>query len=148
MEIEKDITADIFSHVPEMEGYDLVLPPKSFTTLEGKIIAYAHKRRITALFPIYDDYCNPTGSVQGGYIAAFFDNTFGPLSYLVALKPVVTLNMYISFLRPLVPPGSVRVEAVLVSRGGVHMSMRAQASDDRNKIVATAESQNLISAGN
>ena len=87
---------------------------------------------------------NPIGVMQGGVLAAAFDNTLGPLSYAAAQKAAVTLDMSQTYLRGVKKGDTLYCEAEVVTRGQRTLYMTASAFDQRGKLVATAQTQILI----
>ncbi|MBN8223001.1 MAG: PaaI family thioesterase, partial [Spirochaetes bacterium] len=82
--------------------------------------------------------------MQGGYMAAAFDNTLGPLSYVAAQKPAVTLDMSQTYLRAARAGDILYCEAEVVTRGLRTLYMTASMYDARKKLIATAQTQILI----
>jgi acyl-coenzyme A thioesterase PaaI-like protein len=52
--------------------------PNCFRFMQGRVVEYLPQERLTVAFPVLDEYLNPAGSMQGGFITAAFDNVFGP----------------------------------------------------------------------
>ncbi len=134
---------EVFSRFP-MEG--IHVPPASFIDLQGKIVEYTGKSMVT-VFPVLPRQTNPIGILQGGILTAFMDDTIGPLSYLTAKKPVVTLNFTMNFIRNAKPGDSIIVRAELVSRSLSTLFFKADAFNQSGKLVGTMTSQNLILRG-
>jgi uncharacterized protein (TIGR00369 family) len=122
----------------------LQLPPPCFKDMEGEFLRYKSRKVLLTSFPVLDRQLNPLGVMQGGYIAAAFDNTLGPLSFLAAQKPSVTLDMTQTYLRPAGAGETIHYEAEVVTRGLKTLYMVANAYDSRGKHVATAQTQILI----
>jgi uncharacterized protein (TIGR00369 family) len=121
------------------------IPSPSFLTAGGKIIAHEGRRLLRSAFPVPGEYSNPAGFLQGGYITTLMDDTFGPLSYLAAGRPAVTLNLSTTFLRPVpVTEEYLIVEAEVVSRGRTVLTMSGRVENSRGKLVATATSINQV----
>lgn len=123
---------------------DLEIPPKCFRDMEGEFLRYKSRKAILVKFPVLEKQLNPIGVMQGGYMAAAFDNTLGPLSYLAAQKTAVTLDMSQTYLRAAKLGEIIYCEAEVVTRGPRTLYMTANAFDSRHKLVATAQTQILI----
>jgi acyl-coenzyme A thioesterase PaaI-like protein len=82
--------------------------------------------------------------MQGGFLAAAFDNTFGPLSYLAARRPCSTLDMHINFIRPVKEGERLTVTARVVSRSAVALHLAAEAFNGQGKLVGTSSSQMIV----
>ncbi len=125
-------------------GIALELPPPCFFDMQGEFLRYTTRKAILVGFPVLAKQLNPIGVMQGGYIAAAFDNTLGPLSYLAAQKPAVTLDMSQTYLRAARSGERLFCEAEVVTRGLKTLYMTASLFDTRSKLVATAQTQILI----
>jgi acyl-coenzyme A thioesterase PaaI-like protein len=82
---------------------------------------------------------------QGGFICAAFDDVFGPLSYMAALRPVVTVDMNTTFIRPFTANDvSAIFTAELVSLSKSMLVMRAEARTLSGKLIATSTNTSMI----
>ncbi len=122
----------------------LELPPPCFHDMQGEFLRYSSRKAILVSFPVLAKQLNPIGVMQGGYIAAAFDNTLGPLSYLAAQKPAVTLDMTQTYLRAARLDEKMYCEAEVITRGLKTLYMTGSLFDSRGKLVATAQTQILI----
>lgn len=122
----------------------LELPPPCFHDMQGEFLRYSSRKAILVSFPVLAKQLNPIGVMQGGYIAAAFDNTLGPLSYLAAQKPAVTLDMTQTYLRAARLDEKMFCEAEVITRGLKTLYMTGSLFDSRGKLVATAQTQILI----
>ena len=95
----------------------LELPPPCFHDMQGEFLRYSSRKAILVSFPVLAKQLNPIGVMQGGYIAAAFDNTLGPLSYLATQKPAVTLDMTQTYLRAARLDEKMYCEAEVITRG-------------------------------
>ncbi|TGK17585.1 PaaI family thioesterase [Leptospira fluminis] len=120
------------------------LPPPAFVELSGEFISYRRKKELTCSFYIEPRFSNPMGVFQGGFLAAAFDNTFGPLCYLAAGKPTTTLELSVSYIRMIKENQRIRVTARVVARGNQHIYLEAEAFDEEEKLVAKSTTQVLI----
>ncbi len=99
---------------------NLLLPPPVFSTLPCEFTAFDRESAIlVARFKIVEGYLNPYGTVQGGILAGFADNTIGPLSMLVA-APNVTRRFEMKYSHP-----------VTMDTEWVDVSARLASCDDR-----------------
>ncbi len=122
----------------------LEIPPPSFRDMEGEFWRYRSRKAILVKFPVLAKQLNPIGVMQGGFMAAAFDNTLGPLSYAAAQKPAVTLDMSQTYLRAARAGDILCCEAEVVARGQRTLYMTASMYDARKKLIATAQTQILI----
>lgn len=118
-------------------------PPKSFQHLEAKIVEHDVKS-LVCVFPVKEHQTNPLGMLQGGILTALLDDTVGPLSFLIAKKPAVTTGFSVDFIRGVKPNTQLVCKASLVSKSRSTMLLRAEAYDERGKLVAVMTSHNMI----
>lgn len=124
---------------------NFLIPPPVFTTMEGEFIAFDPKAGvIKTKFPIQNEFLNPFGSMQGGMVAAAVDNTFGPLSMLVA-PPSVTRRIEMKFSRPVTPDLQyITVEAKFVKRADRMLTFQADVRDLKGNLLAKAKALHWI----
>lgn len=113
-----------------------MFPPNCFVAMKAEFVHYESRNSLTASFPVMEESLNPLRMMQGGFLAAAFDNTFGPLSYLAARCPCVTINLTTQFIRPIEPGDRLMVTAKVVSRSMQVVHMTGEAFNSKNKLVA------------
>jgi uncharacterized protein (TIGR00369 family) len=118
-------------------GAGSTFPPNCFLTMRGEFLEYESRTFLKVAFPVLDESLNPARKMQGGFITAAFDNTFGPLSYLAARCPCMTLDLHTQFVRPVSAGDRLTVTAKVVSRSARTMYLSAMAFDANEKLVAT-----------
>ena len=125
--------------------HDYKIPPPVFEFMQGQFIAYdPGEGSLITQFPIMESYLNPYSTMQGGMIAAAVDNTFGPLSVLVA-APNLTRQFEMTYSEPItMAMGFIRVHAQFVKREGRRLFFRADVRDPNRKRVARAKSVHWI----
>lgn len=100
---------------------------------------------IEVFFTTQDQFTNPIGNVQGGFLSAMLDDTLGPA--LVATLPedefAVTLELKVSFLRP-AKPGRITGTGRVVHRGGSIAFLAGELRNDRGDVLATATATSRI----
>ncbi len=119
-------------------------PPPCFTSMKGEFLEYLSRKSLKVAFPVMDGNLNPQGKMQGGFLTAAFDNVFGPLSYLAARTPCVTLDIHTQFLRGLETGETVTIVAEVVARGTGSIYMTAEAFNSATKLVAISNTNLLI----
>ncbi len=90
-------------------------------------------------FDARDEFTNPVGAVQGGFLAAMLDDTMGP-ALVATLEPdqfATTLELKVNFLRP-ARPGPIVGTARVVHRGGTIAFLAGELSDPDGRVLATA----------
>ncbi|MCP4643375.1 MAG: PaaI family thioesterase [bacterium] len=123
------------------ERYGVEIPPRVFREMGGTIVDYVRNRSMRVTFPVRPEYAGPTGAMQGGMIAAAFDNAFGPFCYLVAKRPCLTVSMETSYMRtvPTDEEGTLVVEVRLRAKTRTLLFLEAEAFNGGGKLVATAK---------
>jgi len=96
-------------------------------------------QRVRMDFDVPDMFANPTGAVQGGFIAAMMDEAMSTCCIIASNVTMTapTLEMKTSYLRRLMP-GSAAVEARILKWGRSAAFMEAECFDDQGKLVAKA----------
>jgi len=93
-------------------------------------------------------FSNPTGIVQGGFLAAFADSAMGAASVTFARERKVfsaNAEMKISFFRPAKIGSTLTCTAEVVSGGKRAAFVEAEVVDDEGRVVARATSTYLHS---
>jgi acyl-coenzyme A thioesterase PaaI-like protein len=126
-------------------GAGSTFPPNCFLSMKGEFLEYESRTSLTAAFPVLDDSLNPLRKMQGGFITAAFDNTFGPLSYLAARCPCITVDLHTQFIRSVSAGDTLTVTAKVVSRSAGMIYLSATAFDSNGKLVAMCAA-NMIPA--
>src|SRR3984957_15042816 len=86
-----------------------------------------------------DQFLNPTGVIQGGFVAAMLDDTLGP-ALVATLGPGLfapTTDLHVQFLRP-ARPGRLTGRGRIVRRGREGAFLAGELLDDSGRVVATA----------
>lgn len=117
-------------------GAGATFPPNCFLAMKGEFVQYESRESLTASFPVLEENLNPLRTMQGGFLAAAFDNVFGPLSYVAARNPCVTINLNTEFIRPVEVGDRLTITAKVVSRGMQILYMTGEAVNSKNKLVA------------
>jgi uncharacterized protein (TIGR00369 family) len=94
---------------------------------------------IRVSFDARSEFRNPTGTIQGGFLAAMLDDTMGPALFST-LEPdqyAPTLELKINFLRAAMP-GRLVGTARVVHRGATIAFLAGELTDPAGQVVATA----------
>lgn len=112
--------------------------PTATTTLGWSLIhADTERGEIEVSFKATEEFLNPAGSVQGGFLTAMLDDTMGP-ALAATLGPglfATTIELKVSFLRP-AEPGRLVGHGRVVHRGGTIAFLAGELSDDSGQVVA------------
>lgn len=96
-------------------------------------------QRIRMNFDVSPSFANPTGAIQGGFIAAMMDEAMSTCVIIASNVTMTapTLEMKTSYLRRLMP-GPAHVEARILRMGRSAAFMEAECFDAEGKLVAKA----------
>jgi uncharacterized protein (TIGR00369 family) len=146
-DFEQEIVATMQSLLAESTNPAPALPPPAFKRMQGRIVDYVEGELMICAFPALAEYANPAGLVQGGFIGAAIDNTFGPLSLLVTRRPCSTLNLNTTFVRPITAgDGDMTVEARVRALTRALVFLEAKVADQDGRTAVTATSTMLVRA--
>jgi uncharacterized protein (TIGR00369 family) len=119
----------------------LVLPPPSMHELQLEYLEVKPGERLVARLPFQERFTNPIGSYQGGFLSAGLDDVFGPLSYMTAKGPCLTLSLNVTFLRPFVKEmNHALITGVVLKNTKGFIFMRADVMGPNGDLLAHAES--------
>jgi len=95
--------------------------------------------RIRVQFQATQDFANPMGNVQGGFLAAMLDDTLGPalVTTLAENEFAPTLELKVSFLHP-AKPGVLIGTGWVVHRGGSIAFLQGELHTAAGELLATA----------
>ena len=136
----------------EREGpfWDVMLgrkpAPPAAATLGFKLLEIdAEQGTIRVQFEGKEQFLNPLGNVQGGFLCAMLDDTLGPA--LVATLPkdhfAPTIELKVNFIKP-AKPGVLVGTGRVVSRGGTIAFLSGELSTEAGELIATASATALI----
>ncbi len=124
---------------------DLGTPPQCYINMQVRLLDVTPRSSVTIAVPVLESYCNPAGSMQGGFISAAFDNAFGPLCILATgTNRTTALNINTSYHRPIFPGDELIITATVKSKGRTMVHILADAYNRKKQLIATANTQYLI----
>jgi uncharacterized protein (TIGR00369 family) len=148
-----DVHEAVLQHMEQLrekfaaQGISLRLPPPSVEVLGTRYVEMDYRKMLAAEFRFDERFSNPIGSFQGGFLCAAFDEVYGPLTYIAAQRPVITIEMSTTFLRPFTErTGVMIINAEVVSRGKTLLVLKAEARSGEGKLIATSTNHSLIVA--
>ncbi|WP_203886264.1 PaaI family thioesterase [Planotetraspora kaengkrachanensis] len=117
-----------------------VPPPPAAVLLGWELLGIdLEQGTIEVAFTAGDQFTNPMGVIQGGFLAAMLDDTLGPA--LVATLPpnqfAPTLDLHVQFLRP-ARPGRLVGRGRIVQRGREVCFLAGELIDSEGVPVAVA----------
>ncbi len=96
-------------------------------------------------YSVAEKFLNLAGSMQGGFIAAAFDNTFGQLCYLVTDKvPIAAIDISTTFPRPIMKDDTLKILARVPSRGRSTISLRGESFNREGRLIASAMTNYML----
>ena len=112
-------------------------PPCSETLGMRLVEVEQEAQRVRMDFDVSLQFANPTGAVQGGFIAAMMDEAMSTCCIIASNVTMTapTLEMKISYLRRLMP-GKASVEARILKWGRSAAFMEAECFDAEDELVA------------
>jgi len=116
--------------------------PQCARTLGLDILdADAARGWIRIAFQAKPEFCNASGAIQGGFLAAMLDDTMGPAVLIMTQAEVhpTTIGMNVNFLSP-ATPGLLFGEATVLHLGKTIGFVEAQLTDDQGRIIARGTS--------
>lgn len=122
-------------------GTPLLLPPPTLVELGARFLEFVPHTSLTISLPFQGRFTNPLGLYQGGMLGAALDEVFGPLSYMSAGAPCVTLEMSVTYLRPFrASDFELRIRGEILKQTSQFIFMRAEAITLGGEKVAVAQS--------
>jgi uncharacterized protein (TIGR00369 family) len=136
MMMEARTGLDVLREVAEGSG-PLPMPPCS--VLLGWEAISLEPGRVLVRFDAREEFCNPQGSIQGGFLAAMLDDAMGPALFCVLDEgqAAPTLEMKVTYLRP-ARPGPLVAEGRLVHRTKGIAFLEGTLMREDSEVVATA----------
>lgn len=134
-ETTHELVGRLLHELPGAQRFEI--PPPVFRELGGEFVDFEAGHSLTAEWPVADRHRGPSGRLQGGILAAYFDNTVGPLAFLVGRGFYVSVDLSTEFLRPVRPEdGIVVVEAELVGETSRLLFIRGECRRPDGTVVA------------
>lgn len=142
---------DVVKNMKEMAekfaqlGVQLELPPASSRTLNTLYTEMDLGKSLAAQIKFDNRFANPLQMFQGGFLCGAFDEVFGPLTYMAAGQPVVTIEMSTSFIRPFTAKDEfITIRAEVVNKSKTLIVLKAEARSKAGKLIATSTNHSLV----
>ncbi len=81
-------------------------PPPTYKLFSGEVLEFDREAKtLRTAFSANEDMLNPAGNVQGGILAAFMDDTMGPLAVIMGAGKLfpATTDLHTQYFRPCKP---------------------------------------------
>lgn len=91
------------------------------------------------------EFCNPSGFIQGGMLSAMLDDTMGPAAFIMSEGKLYTptITMTVNFISP-GKVGAFECEAKVVQMGKTVVFVEAKLMDAAGTLIATATSTSRL----
>ncbi|MEN8122012.1 MAG: PaaI family thioesterase [Bacteroidota bacterium] len=124
---------------------DITIPPLSSIDMESEILEYKTGESLKVSFPIKEKYNNPMNVTLGGYFSVFFDLTFGPFSFMEIQGPTTSLDLNVSFIKPVAPADkNIIIEAKIVSKSKTFINFEGKAFKEDGTLLASSTSRMMV----
>ena len=123
------------------------VPPSSDLTLGMTCLDKSEPGRTVWQMRADERFANPTGIVQGGFIAAFADSSMGASSLTFARERKVfsaNAELKISFVKPAKVGSLLTCTAQVLSGGSRAAFVEAEVVDEEGRLVAKASSTYIL----
>ena len=122
------------------------VPPPAAALLGWELVSVdPDAGTIDVAFTATEQFLNPAGVIQGGFLAAMLDDTLGP-ALVATLGPgqfAPTTDLHVQFLRPACP-GRLTGRGRVVRRGSNVAFLAGELLDESGQTVAVATATALI----
>lgn len=100
---------------------------------------------IKVAFEGKQEFCNPSGFIQGGMLSAMLDDTMGPAAFIMSEGKLFTptITMTVSFLAPGKVGGFV-CEAKVIQMGKTVVFVEGRLMDEAGTLIATGTSTSRL----
>jgi uncharacterized protein (TIGR00369 family) len=127
--------------------FDRFPAPPAAETLGWKLLALDAKAgTIELAFEAKPAFCNPTGHIQGGFLAAMLDDTLGPALFAMTdgKRFGSTIDLHVHYLHG-VKPGRVTTKGRVVKLGSRVAFMEGELFDADGRLAAKATASASLS---
>ena len=115
------------------------IPPPPHVVLLGSTFVHVEPGRARMEFQAREEFYNPMGTIQGGFLAAMLDDTMGPAaaSTVGPQEHVTTIEMKVSYIRP-AQAGKLIGDGRVVHKGRSIIFVEGSLSTEDGSVIATA----------
>lgn len=132
----------VYRDIDSMLADGVVAPrqsPPCVEIMQREFVEYIVGNSLTCAYPVLPMYSNPRRSMQGGFIGAAFDNTFGMLVYLTTKTlDMATVDLDVNYHKPIFEKDQLVVTVSLKSLGKTIIHMVGEARNRENELIASA----------
>lgn len=124
---------------------DLPLPPAA-RLLGWKLVAVDPQAgTIDVEFAATSEFTNPSGFIQGGFLAAMLDDTLGPAAFAATggNRITTTIDLHVHYVRPVLP-GRVTTRAKVINLGATIAFLEGELFGPEGKLSAFATASAIL----
>lgn len=115
--------------------------PQCVLTMQPEFMEYVTGESITYAYPVLAMYANPRQTMQGGFMAAAFDNAFGALVSLITRSmDMASIDLEINYHRPILVGDKLIVKVFIKSLGKTIVHLVGEAHDSQQNLISSATS--------
>ncbi|WP_420608261.1 PaaI family thioesterase [Novosphingopyxis sp.] len=124
---------------------DLPLPPAAQLLGWSLVALDPQAGTIEVEFDAKAAFTNPSGHVQGGFLAAMLDDTLGPAAFAMTggKRTTTTIDLHLHFVRP-VQPGRVTTRGRVVNLGARIAFLEGELFGPDGRLAATASASAML----
>ena len=113
--------------------------PNCIKIMKTRLVEYIPGEHLTLVSPVLKMFLNPSGSMQGGFIGAAFDNAFGLLIFLTTReRNIPTVDLNVNFHRPILGNDELFIKATIKHLGKTIVQAAGEGFNKDNQLIATA----------
>ncbi|NPV92676.1 MAG: PaaI family thioesterase [Firmicutes bacterium] len=107
--------------------------------MKPELVEYVEGKSMTFRFPVLEIYSNPRKSMQGGFISAAFDNSYGPLASVVTGQlEMASVDLCVNYHRPIFENDTLTVKVYIKSKGKNILHLTGEAFDSKDRLIASS----------
>lgn len=119
--------------------------PNCVICMQSEFVEYVVGKSVTFAYPVLEMYSNPRKAMQGGFIGAAFDNTFGAIVYLTTkTMNMATVDMNVTYHKPIYENDRLMVSVFLKSLGKTIIHLTGEAYDIKQNLIASATTNFIL----
>jgi uncharacterized protein (TIGR00369 family) len=113
--------------------------PQCVLTMQPEFVEYVEGESITYAYPVLPMYANPRQTMQGGFMAAAFDNAFGALVSLTTKRmDMASIDLELNYHRPIMVGDKLIIKVYIKSLGKTIVHLTGDAYDSQQNLVSSA----------
>jgi len=120
-------------------------PANCVLLMQREFVEYVTGESATYAYPALEIFSNHRKTMQGGFISAAFDNTFGVLVVLdMKQYEMASIDLHVNYHRPIMENDKLTVKVYFQSKGRNIVSMAGEAHNNAGMLIATATTNIML----